>query len=70
MIQILTISGRLIKTIQTIESSNNQRIGPITWDGKDDYGDSIGKGVYIYNVSVENTNGDKVSKLQKLVILK
>ena len=70
MIQILTISGRLIKTIQTVESSNNQRIGPIRWDGKDDYGASIGKGVYIYNVSVENTNGDKVSKLQKLVILK
>ncbi len=70
LIQILTISGRIIKTIETTESSSSQRIGPILWNGRDDFGDPIGRGVYLYNITVENSNGDKINKLQKLVILK
>jgi hypothetical protein len=70
LIQILTISGRIIKTIETTESSSSQRIGPIQWNGRDDFGDPIGRGVYLYNITVENSNGDKINKLQKLVILK
>ena len=70
IIQILTISGRLIKTIETTESSSSKRIGPIQWDGRDDFGDPIGRGVYLYKVSVENANGNRINKIQKLVILK
>lgn len=69
-IQIITISGKLIKTITSNLSANSQRIGPIHWDGKDDFGDAIGRGVYIYRVIVENSEGDKIEKLEKLVILK
>lgn len=70
LIQILTISGRIIKTIESTKPASEERIGPIEWDGKDDYGDPIGKGVYIYNITVENSIGDKTNKLQKLVILR
>ena len=70
IIQILTISGRLIKTIETTESSSSKRIGPIQWNGRDDFGDPIGRGVYLYKISVENSNGNRINKIQKLVILK
>lgn len=70
LIQIITVSGKLVRTITTTQSSTSKRIGPINWDGTDDYGDAIGRGVYIYRVIVENSEGDKVEKLEKLVILK
>ena len=70
LIQILTISGKLIKTIETTVNSTGNRVGPIQWDGKDDFGNFIGRGVYFYRVKVRADNGKVVNKFQKLVILK
>ena len=69
-IQIFTISGKLIKTIQTTVETNGFRAEPIPWDGKDDYGDDIGRGVYIYMLKVKNSSGQLANKIEKLVILK
>ena len=42
----------------------------ITWDGKDDFGDKIGKGVYVYKLTVKSvTTGKSAEKYEKLVIL-
>jgi hypothetical protein len=70
LIQILSISGTLIKTIETSVTSSSSRVGPIEWDGKDDFGNSIGRGVYFYRVRIRTNNGKIVNKFQKLVILK
>lgn len=69
-IQIFTISGKLVKTInQTVQSEGNLSRS-ITWNGLDDFGSRIGKGVYVYklNVTAVNTN-IKAEKIEKLVIL-
>ena len=69
-IQIFTISGKLVKTInQTVQSEGNLSRS-ITWNGLDDFGARIGKGVYVYklNVTAVNTN-IKAEKIEKLVIL-
>lgn len=68
-IQIYTVSGKLVKTINTISNTNGFRNEPIHWDGRDDFGDRIGRGVYVYRVSVRNPAGDKAEKIEKLVIL-
>ncbi|MGZ2370791.1 type IX secretion system sortase PorU [Ancylomarina sp. YFZ004] len=70
LIQILTVSGKLVKTITTSINSSGFRIGPINWDGKDDFGDSIGRGVYFYRVKLRTEDGKTANKFQKLVILK
>lgn len=70
LIQILSISGTLIKTIETSVTSSSGRVGPIEWDGKDDFGNSIGRGVYFYRVRIRTNDGKMVNKFQKLVILK
>lgn len=70
LIQILTISGKLVKTIETTINSTGYRVGPIDWDGKDDFGDSIGRGVYFYKVKLRTEDGKTANKFQKLVILK
>ena len=42
----------------------------IVWDGFDDFGDKLGKGVYIYRIMLKSKNdGSKVDKFEKLVIL-
>lgn len=68
-VQVYTISGRLVKTISKNITSAGTRIDDLTWDGRDDYGDKIGRGVYIYRVKV-NAGGETASKTEKLVILK
>lgn len=69
-IQIFTISGKLVKTITTEAMQSGFRAEPIPWDGTDDFGDRIGKGVYVYKLSVRNEVGETAEKFEKLVILK
>ncbi|MDB5228434.1 MAG: hypothetical protein JWN78_2627 [Bacteroidota bacterium] len=68
-IEIFTVSGKVIKTIAQNINSEGYRVDDISWDGRDDYGDKIGKGVYIYRISLRDDDGKKVSQYQKLVIL-
>ncbi|MFN7910951.1 MAG: type IX secretion system sortase PorU [Bacteroidota bacterium] len=68
-IQVFTISGKLAKTIQTYVYCEGYRPGSITWDGKDDYGDKLAKGVYIYKLNIQTNDNKSAEKLEKLVIL-
>ena len=83
-IQIMTISGKIVKTI------NMWELGPIrigrnitnyAWDGRDEYGDKLANGVYLYRVNTRlngqtieqrNTSADKYFKqgFGKMVILR
>ncbi|MFH1320169.1 MAG: type IX secretion system sortase PorU [Bacteroidota bacterium] len=68
-IQVFTVSGKLIKTINTNVLSDGFRPDPIQWNGMDDYGDKIGRGVYIYHLKVRSDDGSFKDKYEKLVIL-
>ena len=68
-VQVFSIAGNLVKTIDGYHLSDGFRIGPINWNGKDEFGDRIGKGTYIYKVEVTAPNGKTVNKFEKLVIL-
>ena len=71
-IEIFTISGRLVKTItgNTNFSGDSNFSRELIWDGRDDFGDKVAKGIYVYKLSVrsELTNM-QTSKIEKLVIL-
>lgn len=69
-IQVFTVSGKLVKTINTVSNTSGFRIDPIAWNGLDDYGDQLARGVYVYKVKVRAPSGEKVEKFEKLVILK
>lgn len=68
-VQVFTISGKLVKTIETISLTDGYRSDPIPWDGRDDFGDPIGRGVYLYNIRVRDDGGNIAEKMEKLVIL-
>ncbi len=69
-VQIFTVSGKLVKTINAYVQTSGFRSQGIHWDGKDDFGDQLAKGVYVYILSVKNSQGNKIQKIEKLVILK
>ncbi len=73
-IQIFTVSGKLVRTLngQTTGGfkSTSSLSRDIVWNGRDDFGDKIGKGVYIYKLKVYSSLlNKKVEKIEKLVIL-
>ena len=69
-VQILTISGKLVKTINQQVVTEGFLSREINWDGRDDFGDKIGKGVYVYKLKVKSTTtGKSAEKYEKLVIL-
>lgn len=71
-VQIFSISGRLIKTINTSRVPTTYSVRDIHWDGLDDYGDALARGTYIYKVTVRSIDGKQVeaSEYQKMVILR
>ena len=76
-IQIFTVSGKLVRTLngqtgadELCTSSASSLSRSMVWDGRDDFGDKIGKGVYVYKLKVKSERLNKqVEKIQKLVIL-
>ncbi|MDW7690450.1 C25 family cysteine peptidase [Flammeovirgaceae bacterium SG7u.111] len=73
-IQIMTVSGRVVREI-TQDEIGALRIGnnmtQYAWDGKDEYGDQLANGVYLYRVITQmngqqmdhrETSGDKYFK--------
>lgn len=72
-IRIFTVSGKLVKTIMADAATQDGRVNDIAWDGKDDYGDDLARGVYIYKVNIQSPNNSSLtqeSEFEKLVILK
>ena len=69
-VQIFTVSGKVVKTINRTIVNEGFLSRDITWDGLDDFGQAIGKGVYVYKITVRSTLTNKtVEKFEKLVIL-
>jgi hypothetical protein len=68
-ISIMTITGKVVKTISETVVSANSHVSDIEWNGRDDFEDKLSKGVYIYRVNIRSSNGKKVEKIEKLVIL-
>ncbi len=69
-VQVFTVSGKLIKTLSNKITPTGYRSDDMEWDGLDDFGDKIGKGVYVYKLRVRTYDGDYADKFEKLVILR
>lgn len=79
-VQIYTITGKLVKTISTVVTAEPFFQGfrtprtAIEWDGKDDFGDAVGKGTYIFKIFAKSQNQDKckgsATAVEKMVLLK
>ena len=69
LITIYTISGKVVKSINTKQVTEGFRSEPIPWDGRDDFGDRLGRGTYLYRLKVRTPDGKQAEKFEKIVIL-
>jgi hypothetical protein len=73
---ISSIAGNVVKSITT-EIGNapahinapSQVLEELTWDGRDQFGDRIARGVYLYTIKVEAEDGSTHKETQKLFII-
>lgn len=69
-VQVITVTGKVVWTKNQTVTTDGFLSREITWDGKDDFGDRIGKGVYVYKLTVKSTvTNTQTEKYEKLVIL-
>lgn len=69
-INIMTVSGKVVKRIAQKITTDGFRVDKqIQWNGRDDFGDPIGKGLYIYVVTIRDSKGETAHKYEKLVLL-
>jgi len=70
LLQIFTVSGKVVKTLHTQMATTGFLSEPMEWNGTDDFGANIGRGVYIYRLKITTPTGKNVEKYEKLLILK
>jgi hypothetical protein len=70
-VKIFTVGGRIVKSLEDSFVAEGNLYCDLEWDGLDDYGDALGRGVYVYQVTVtDNETGEKVDRFEKLVMLR
>jgi len=68
-IKIYTIAGRMIKNIDA--NAIDQKFVKIHWDGRDEDGDILANGTYLYKIVVNSVDGDfSQSVLGKMAVIK
>jgi hypothetical protein len=68
-VQILTVGGKIVKTLNSDIIASGSHFSDLKWDGLDEFGDKISNGVYVYKVKLKAPNGTHTEKIEKLVIL-
>ncbi len=69
-VNIFSISGRVVKTLFAKIPNSASHIDQIEWDGKDEYGQTLARGVYLYKIKIKSEDGKTEEQFQKMVLLK
>ena len=69
-VQVFTVTGKVVWTQNQLVNTDGFLSRSITWDGLDNFGQKIAKGVYVYKITVKSTlTNQQTEKFEKLVIL-
>jgi hypothetical protein len=69
-LQVFNLSGQMVKGLETSYTPSGYRSEPIYWNGMDDYGSPLSKGMYIYRINVRNESGQSDGKSGKLILIR
>ena len=70
VLDIYSITGILVKRIEeSVYNSIGYRIGPINWDGKNEYGKKMSAGIYVAKLGINSSDGDFISKSIRIILL-
>jgi hypothetical protein len=68
-INIYNMSGKIIKIIETSFLSTGYKLPPVIWDGKDEGGRRVGRGIYPYTVILSTEKGETARASGRMIIL-
>lgn len=68
-LDIYSISGMHITTINKSLQENGYRVGPLQWNARDQYNNKLAAGIYIANLNIEAEDGDFFSKSIRVILL-
>lgn len=68
-VKILTVEGQAVRTLTKAINEAGLRSIEIEWNGRDEKGNRLGRGVYIYQLTIMSKTGKITQKVQKLIIL-
>jgi hypothetical protein len=68
-INIFNIDGRIIKILKTKVDPMGYNLPSIVWDGNDDGGRKVGRGMYPYTVTIITGNGETARASGRMIIL-
>jgi hypothetical protein len=69
-IDITSLTGQFIRTLQSSVTEYGNIPVTIDWDGTDYNGQQLGSGIYVYRLTARGANGAYTQTSQKLVILR
>jgi len=67
-IRVYSVAGRPVARIPFVFSGGGS--GIVDWDGRDNAGDEMGNGTYLYRVEIDTADGLVVSDMQRLVMMR
>ncbi len=69
-LNIYSVEGMLVNTINQNYFDNGYQIGPISWSGTDTYGNIMSDGVYIAQLNISSEDGDYITKSIRVILLR
>lgn len=67
-LKVLTLEGQPLRSLSRAINETGLRSIEIEWDGRDERGNKLSRGVYIYHLIIRNREGLLTRKVQKLII--
>ena len=69
-IEIFSSKGNLVRVLDYRIEEASSKVDGLKWDSRGDFGENLGRGLYVYRVSVRSvSDGVKNQKIEKLVII-
>jgi hypothetical protein len=66
-IRIFNVNGQHVRTLYHYSASEGLSIDPVRWDGRNEYGNRISNGLYVYRVYVTDKLGNQFVQTSKLI---
>lgn len=65
-VKIISITGRVVKVLGSNVFVSGNHFSGLPWDGRDDYGDEVARGVYLYHLKITTEDGKAHTSTNKL----
>ena len=66
--QVFDATGRHVATVEDQMNSHNESVGPLRWNGRDQFGNPLPSGLYLYRLTLTGEDGFSRTVSQRMMI--